>query len=105
MERWSDLVSGPTGLLEPPAGAPEEVPAAGDAAVVPGVAFDRTGARLGRGGGFYDRAFPPGAADAPLLVGFAHSFQVVERVPCESHDRRMDAIVTENGMVWVEASA
>lgn len=103
MERWRELCPGRFGVLEPPAGAPEEAPAVGDAVVVPGVAFDRAGGRLGRGGGHYDRAFPPGAPGAPLLVGFAHAFQLVECVPSDSHDRRMDAIVTERGMIWVEA--
>ena len=84
-------------MLEPPSGAAVR-PAAGDVVVVPGVAFDRAGGRLGRGRGYYDRAFPVGEADAPRLVGFAYAVQLVEHVPCDSRDRRVDAIVTEEGV-------
>lgn len=97
MQSWDALRRGRFGVLEPPAGAVVR-PQAGDVVVVPGVAFDRDGGRLGRGRGYYDRAFPVGAEEAPRLVGFAYSVQLVERVPCDSRDRRMDAIVTEDGV-------
>lgn len=68
------------------------------AVVVPGVAFDRDGARLGRGGGHYDRllaALPPSVA----TVGFAFAFQLVEHVPVLDHDRPVDLVVTEQEVV------
>ncbi len=65
---------------------------------MPGVAFDRRGRRLGRGGGHYDRVFPPATA-APLLLGVAFSFQLVDAVPVGPADRRVDGIVTELGIV------
>ena len=66
-----------------------------DVIVVPGLAFDVRGARLGFGGGYYDRLLAlPMAAEA-YVVGLAYSFQLVERLPVESWDRPMDAIVTE----------
>jgi 5-formyltetrahydrofolate cyclo-ligase len=93
--RWDELRPGRFGILEPPSGATgvELLPA--DLVLVPGLAFDSEGRRLGRGGGHYDGTFPPAAGPAPRLFGLAYEFQVVELVPHDSHDRRMDAIVTE----------
>jgi 5-formyltetrahydrofolate cyclo-ligase len=70
-----------------------------DVVVVPGVAFDRAGHRLGRGGGFYDRAFA-NACPGPLRIGAAYMFQICSEVPHGSRDRSVDAIVTECGMLW-----
>lgn len=95
--RWEDLQPGRYGVLAPPESAERVVPAAGDLALVPGLAFDLRGMRLGRGGGHYDRAFAASAA-GPLLCGVAYRFQLIESVPHGSHDRRMDAIVTERGL-------
>ena len=98
VERWADLVRGPLGVLGPPEGSASIQLGRGDVAIVPGVAFDPEGWRLGRGGGYYDRAFPPDAANPPLLYGLGYEFQVVASVPHDSRDRRMDAIVTERGI-------
>lgn len=62
--------------------------------LVPGVAFDARGARLGYGGGYYDRLLPLLAPDVPRVAG-AFELQLVERVPVAGHDLRVDAIVTE----------
>jgi 5-formyltetrahydrofolate cyclo-ligase len=70
--------------------------------LVPLVAFDDRGARLGMGGGYYDRALAwrhwrttwPG----PRLVGIAHSSQRVGRIAALSHDVRLDAVITEQGL-------
>jgi len=94
---WQDLAPGAFGILEPK--APPEPLDTNDVVFVPGIAFDRRGGRLGRGGGHYDRAFPPGA-QAPWLVGVGYSFQWVAELPHDSRDRRVDAIVTEHGWVW-----
>lgn len=94
VERWEDLRPGRYGVPEPPKQRAAVRPAKGDLVLVPGVAFDAEGHRLGRGGGCYDAAFPPGAS-APLLYGVGFEFQVVDAVPHGSHDRPMDAIVTE----------
>lgn len=91
--RLESLAPGAAGVREPPASAPLAVPSA---VVVPGRAFDRTGHRLGRGGGHFDRALaalPPGTA----VIGFCFSLQVVASVPVEPHDRAMDWIVTDEG--------
>lgn len=68
-----------------------------DLILVPGVAFDRQGGRLGYGGGFYDKLLVD-ATRAYRLVG-AYGFQVVPAVPMEAHDQRVDYLVTEAG-VW-----
>jgi 5-formyltetrahydrofolate cyclo-ligase len=105
VERWEDLVVGRFGVLEPPAGAAAARLDPGDLVVVPGLAFDAAGHRLGWGAGYYDRAFPtasgePGRA-GPRLVGFAYELQLVDRVPHDSRDRGMDAIVSERRTLWV----
>jgi 5-formyltetrahydrofolate cyclo-ligase len=72
-----------------------------DLVVVPGLGFDAAGWRLGQGGGHYDRTFPAELREAgPRLVGFAFDVQLVPRVPHDSHDRMMDAIVTERRILW-----
>lgn len=90
---------GSYGLREP-TGSPVDALAETDLALVPGVAFDRRGGRLGRGGGFYDRSLPRGHA-TPYLIGVALHLQLVACVPREPHDRGVDAIVTEAGVVRV----
>lgn len=95
--RWQELVTGPRRALEPPPQSRAEALAPGDWVLLPGLAFDREGWRLGRGGGHYDRALA--AAPGVRAVGLAYAFQLVEAVPHDSHDRPVDAIVTEEGMV------
>lgn len=67
--------------------------------IVPMVAFDARGYRLGYGGGFYDRTLEGLKARGPVLaVGFAFSAQELAEVPIESTDQRLDALVTEQGV-------
>lgn len=61
-----------------------------DLAVIPGMAFTLQGDRLGRGKGFYDRLLPK--IKCPL-IGLAFHFQIVDTIPCESHDIRMNEIL------------
>jgi len=89
--RW---ITGPYGISEPdpeswePANLSEV-----DLAVVPGLAFDPKGGRLGRGKGFYDRLLSHSEFRG-IKVGLAWDWQVVDEVPCESHDSLMDLVVT-----------
>lgn len=85
------LVAGHRGIREP-LGQPAD-PALVDAVVVPGVAFDLRGRRLGQGGGHYDRVLPR-IGDA-LRVGVAFACQVVPRIPDEPHDIAMDVLITD----------
>lgn len=88
--RWSGtLAEGPRGLLEPPAA--DTSLAGADVVIAPGVAYDALGRRLGRGGGSYDRALP--AVRVPV-VALALDSEIVESVPVEPHDRRVDVMVT-----------
>ena len=83
------------------------VPAAGEwivprVLIVPLLAFDAAGFRLGYGGGFYDRTLETLRAAGPVTaVGYAFAAQQVDRVPTEPTDQRLDLIVTENGVVTV----
>lgn len=90
----SDARPGYMGIPEPPETA-EEVPLDGiDLVVVPGVAFDTQCVRVGYGGGYYDRLFA-GCRRRPVLLAPAYEVQIVEAIPSEAHDVRMDMIVTE----------
>jgi 5-formyltetrahydrofolate cyclo-ligase len=99
--RWDELAPGAFHVLAPAAEAPSEPPGPGDVVLVPGLAFDERGRRLGWGGGYYDRTFPVGAPAGATLIGMACEAQLVESVPVDSHDRAMDAIVTERGLRWI----
>jgi 5-formyltetrahydrofolate cyclo-ligase len=94
VECWEDLRPGGFGVLEPPNDGAAIRLMPGDLVVVPGVAFDEDGYRLGHGKGYYDRAFAAELGDAPTLVGFGYEFQIVDAVPHDHRDRQMDAIVT-----------
>jgi len=93
-----ELVAGPLSTREPPAGAPSVSADEIDLVVVPGVAFDAGGRRLGRGRGHYDAtlaALPHAAA----RVGVAFEIQVVPSVPAGPTDAAVDAVVTERRVV------
>lgn len=68
-----------------------------DIFLVPGTAFDRSGGRLGKGGGFYDRVLPQRRSDS-LAVGVTTLSRVVDVVPMEPHDRRVDWLAAEDGV-------
>ncbi len=68
--------------------------------ILPLLAFDDRGYRLGYGGGFYDRTLADLRAAGPVYsVGFAYAAQKTDLVPIEDTDQRMDAVVTESGVV------
>lgn len=99
---FSTLAKGRLGAREP-AGGEVIAPSAANVILVPGVAFDRDGARLGRGGGYYDRLLASVPASA-RRIGVCFACQIVERVPVEPHDVALDEIVTEDGWVAVRSS-
>lgn len=88
-----DLAASSMGMREPVKGIPFPVGLI-DLIIVPGLAFDEIGNRLGRGSGFYDRflAHPECRATA---CGFAFELQVVPNVPTSFHDRPIDLLVTD----------
>lgn len=93
------FVTGPFGIQEPD---PKVYPVVAEIARIdviflPGVAFDRSGGRLGRGAGYYDRTLASAAGIRKIGLGFG--FQLVKQTPQEPHDIRLDAIVTEEGVI------
>lgn len=92
-----DLAPGYRGIREPVARTPVD-PALASVVLVPGVAFDETGRRLGYGGGFYD-AFLASIDRGTVRVGLCFDLQVVPEVPAGEGDERVDAIVTERRVI------
>ncbi|TAL55603.1 MAG: 5-formyltetrahydrofolate cyclo-ligase [Nanoarchaeota archaeon] len=91
------LVDGPYSTKQPPCEKKRAVKLSSiDIAIVPGVAFDKKGNRIGYGKGYYDRLLSK--IDAKK-VGLAYGFQVFENLPAESHDIKVDYIVTENRVI------
>lgn len=86
------LVDNHHGIPEPRADAKIVTP---DAVLVPLLAFDAHGHRLGYGGGYYDRTLN---ATRAFTIGIAYAGQEVRELPREAHDRPLDAVITENGV-------
>lgn len=95
-----DLTLGPHGIREPRPDRPAADVAAFDWMLVPGVAFDAAGHRLGRGAGHYDRLLVRARG---LKVGVAFAEQLVAVLPVAEHDVRMDLVVTPLGMAGTGA--
>ncbi|GFK93348.1 5-formyltetrahydrofolate cyclo-ligase [Fundidesulfovibrio magnetotacticus] len=96
-----ELAPGAYGILEPD---PNRCPAlhafAPDAALIPAVAYDRQGARLGFGQGYYDRLLARPALRDTFLVGLAHPFQVLDTLPTDPWDRPVHAVVTPEEVLF-----
>ncbi len=92
-----DLSPGPYGIFEPRLTLPIVPPEQVDLAVVPGLAFDEGGHRLGMGKGYYDRLLPRLAK--ALKVGVAFELQIVDEVPRDENDVPVDVVVTERRVI------
>jgi 5-formyltetrahydrofolate cyclo-ligase len=89
------LVKGRFGIMEPlPYGPVNMI----DLLVVPGIAFDKKGYRLGYGKGYYDKFL---ATKNVFSIGLAYSFQLLESLPKGMYDKRLDAVVTEKDVHYV----
>ena len=103
VEGPSELVFGIFGLLEPGPGCPEVAPHDIDVFMVPGLAFDAHGGRVGYGGGYYDelmayvRAHPDGPSG--FFVGYGYDFQLTESCPTGEWDVPIDCVVTDARVV------
>ena len=99
LKSFENLYSGALGVLEP---SPEVriamTPKSFDLVIIPGVAFDIYGGRLGYGKGYYDRFLKQTGA---FRLAMAFDFQVIEKVPTEKHDVQMNGILTEVGIIEV----
>ena len=95
-----DLKQGAEGILEPDAQRCKTVPIESiDIAIVPGIAFDEKGGRIGSGDGYYDRLIPK----LPITtrkVALSFESQIIQQVPVESHDRHVDIIITEKRIIY-----
>nr|MBC9203618.1 5-formyltetrahydrofolate cyclo-ligase [Paenibacillus sp. PL91] len=106
LRSWDDLMPGAYGIMEPnPAVTlPIDDGYVPDIVLVPGLAFDRKGGRLGYGGGYYDRfaeaanSHNPNNATKALWLGVSFEAQFIDDVPTEEHDLKMDGWITESGV-------
>lgn len=97
-----ELRPGAYGIPEPdPAVCTRVEDFAPDVAIIPGLAFDRRGRRLGYGGGYYDRLLASPALSHCLLVAPAYAFQVVDELPADPWDRPVHCLVTESDVIEV----
>lgn len=93
-----DLRRGAFGIPEPTMECPEHPPWEADLIVIPGVAFDTAGRRIGYGKGYYDKALHQ-LEGKGSLVGFCYDFQLLDRIAGEPHDVLMDMIITERRVI------
>jgi len=94
------LTPGPRGILEPDEARCNLVPIECiDIAIIPGVAFDEKGARIGSGAGYYDRLIPK-LSITTRKVALAFENQIVQQIQMESHDRHVDIIITEKRIIY-----
>lgn len=99
-DEWSNVFLNARGWREPAKYSAQHTADEMDLILVPGLAFDTTGARLGQGGGWYDRAL----ADLPshvLTIGIAFDFQIVKSVPREAHDQIVSLIITDQRIIEI----
>jgi 5-formyltetrahydrofolate cyclo-ligase len=94
-EAATRLRTGRFGLTEPPETAAEIRAGALAAMIVPGLAFDAAGRRVGFGGGYYDGVIDEARAGGATIIGFAYDFQIVDRCPVGPDDRAVDLVVTD----------
>ena len=96
----NQLKQGTRGVPEPDPGRCKKVPIDYiDIAIVPGIAFDEKGARIGTGTGFYDRLIP----NLPITtrkVALAFEEQLIQQVPMEHHDKHIDIIITDQRIIY-----
>ena len=92
------LKRGAFGILEPDESCAEVSPREADVVVVPGIAFDLSGRRIGYGKGFYDRVLHD-LEGKGKLIGFCYDFQLLTEIVDEPHDVVMDLIITEHRVV------
>jgi 5-formyltetrahydrofolate cyclo-ligase len=102
-EHVGTLVPGALGTREPPTAAPPGDLADAGAVIIPALAVDRAGRRLGRGGGSYDRALLRVSADA-AVIAVLYDQELLDRVPTEPHDRSVNIIVTPSRTLRCEPS-
>lgn len=96
----TEIVTGKFGVREPAASCAEIALDKFDLVLVPGMAFDFSGNRLGRGRGFYDRLL---VETSGIKCGVSYDFQLLEKIPAEPHDAKVNFILTPNRCVRRQA--
>ena len=86
-----NLLAGPHGIMEPDRRCPLVPAQAAELILVPALCCDKQGFRLGQGGGYYDRYL---AQTRAVRIGVCHDFALLDAVPTQAHDARMDGVVT-----------
>lgn len=95
-----DLLPGPRGVAQPNPARCKPVPLQKiDIAIIPGVAFDEKGARIGSGHGYYDR-FIPDLPATTRKVALAFEEQILPQAPTEPHDKHVDIIITDKRIIY-----
>jgi 5-formyltetrahydrofolate cyclo-ligase len=95
-----DLIGGPRGIYQPDPERCKIVPIDRiDIAIVPAVALDEKGGRIGSGQGYYDRLIP-NLAITTRKVALAFEEQIIQQVPIESHDKHVDIIITDQRIIY-----
>lgn len=104
---FSQLKPGAMGILEPSEKQPSINPAEINVIIVPGIAFDKKHFRLGYGGGYYDRLLSqysvnhqPSTVNSSITsIGLAFQEQIVEKLPVDKHDQKVDFIITDKKLI------
>lgn len=99
--QWNITIPPPLGRHNIPAPGPDAATVRPGLLLVPLLAFDRAGSRLGYGGGYYDRslaALRQDGAPRPRAIGFGYADQLMEDLPTTATDERLDAVLTEQGL-------
>lgn len=95
--------TGAMGIREPFAGVEELI--AMNFVLIPGIAFDKKGNRIGYGKGYYDKylsSYIKNSNKMPLIIAPAFEFQIIDNIPCQSHDIPVDIIVTEERVIFTK---
>ena len=95
-----DLTAGPRGIVEPNPDRCKVVPIERiDIAIIPAVALDEKGGRIGSGEGYYDRLIPE-LSITTRKVALAFEEQIIPQIPIESHDKHIDIIITDKRIIY-----
>lgn len=104
VESYEKMIPNQYGILEPRPDWEEIRIEELELILVPGVAFDRRGYRLGFGGGYYDRVLARLKPEV-LSCGFAYSFQVLPSLPVDRHDQKVKRLITEQGFIRLSSNS
>ena len=97
---WSELSPGSWGILEPGEMEGREISVDDiDIVIAPGVAFDENCNRLGYGKGYYDKLLSRKKGLIPFVIGLAYEEQIVNALPCNPHDIKMDIVITDKRII------